>query len=86
MINDFMFPGNDNIHVISTRSKTELRVDLEDWVGAKAYAKYQRFYIEGGGSQYKLHIVGYSGNAGVYATMPNVLHLHMYDILSASPL
>lgn len=49
----------------------ELRVDLEDFSGNKAYAKYSTFYIGDASTNYKLLVTGYSGTAGNY-----VLYCH----------
>jgi hypothetical protein len=37
----------------------ELRIDLEDFNGNKAYAKYSTFYVGGAATKYKLHVGGY---------------------------
>ena len=42
----------------------ELRIDLEDFNGNKAYAKYSTFYVGGAATKYKLHVDGYNGTAG----------------------
>ena len=58
--------GLDNIHQL-TKWKIaphELRVDLWDWEGNTAHAKYQSFWIGGSGSRYTLFVNGYSGTAG----------------------
>lgn len=45
--------------------KYELRVDVEDFDGGKAYAKYSFFSVDPESSNYRLHISGYiSGGAG----------------------
>jgi len=41
-----------------------LRIDLEDWDGQKAYAKYERFSVSSAQDFYRLAVSGYSGNAG----------------------
>ena len=42
----------------------EVQVDMGDFQGNTAYAKYSSFYIEGSSAEYKLHVSGYTGNAG----------------------
>ena len=42
----------------------ELQVDMEDFQGSTAYAKYGAFFIEGSSSAYKLHVTHYTGTAG----------------------
>ena len=56
--------GNKKIHRITAQGPYELRVDLEDFEGNTAYAKYSNFRIGNAGTNYKLIIGGYSGNAG----------------------
>ena len=41
----------------------QLRVDLEDFDGNKAFAVYDTFYIEGSKTDYTLHVSGYNGTA-----------------------
>ncbi|XP_061170007.1 ryncolin-4-like [Saccostrea echinata] len=56
--------GNDAIHTLTSHSTQELWVDLEQFSGSKAYARYSKFAIDGEKNKYKLSISGYSGNAG----------------------
>lgn len=42
----------------------ELRVDLEDWDGQTAYAKYLTFRVATGFRHFRLTVGGYSGTAG----------------------
>ena len=42
----------------------ELRIDLEDFNGNKAYAKYSTFNVGDASTKYKLLVSGYSGTAG----------------------
>ncbi len=44
----------------------ELRIDLEDFNGNKAYAKYSTFNVGDASTKYKLLVSGYSGTAGNY--------------------
>nr|XP_039257514.1 ryncolin-1-like [Styela clava] len=56
--------GLENIYQ-TLKSKTyELRVDMEDWEGNKAYAKYGAFSIGDSSTNYRLTVGQYSGNAG----------------------
>eukprot|EP00058_Branchiostoma_floridae_P024298 XP_002609788.1 hypothetical protein BRAFLDRAFT_78620 [Branchiostoma floridae] len=41
----------------------ELRIELEDWGGSSAWAKYSKFKIAGEREKYKLTVSGYEGNA-----------------------
>ena len=56
--------GNDKIHRLTIGRNMEIRFDLEDVDGNKAYALYKMFYIDGEDEKYKVHVGSYSGNAG----------------------
>ncbi|XP_078617524.1 microfibril-associated glycoprotein 4-like [Branchiostoma floridae x Branchiostoma japonicum] len=56
--------GNDNLHHLTAQGGYELRVDLEDFEGNSAYAKYSNFSVEDEGHLYRLTVGGYSGTAG----------------------
>ena len=60
------FPGNDNLHAITTRNNYTLRVDMEDFEGATRYAKYTYFAVANEHNKYKLSVGTYSGTAGDY--------------------
>ena len=55
--------GLDKIHRLTTTG-TELRVDLRDFEGNSAYAKYTNFSVGDSASKYTLSVSGYSGTAG----------------------
>ena len=54
--------GNDNLNLL-TRDKQELRVDLEDFNGNTAFAKYSTFAVGAESEKYKLTTEGYNGTA-----------------------
>ncbi|VDI12789.1 Hypothetical predicted protein [Mytilus galloprovincialis] len=56
--------GNDKLYKLTSRGQYELRVNLEDFNGDKAYAKYSNFFIGDKSTNYKLTVKGYSGTAG----------------------
>ena len=56
--------GNDKIHRLTASRASSLRVELEDWNGGKAYAKYGKFKIGEEQAQYRLEVGSYSGTAG----------------------
>ena len=58
--------GLDYIHWLLSLSKSgnELRVDLGDSQGNRAYAKYSTFSVGDESTKYVLGVGGYSGNAG----------------------
>ena len=73
--------GLDNIHQL-TKWKIaphELRVDLWDWEGNTAHAKYQSFWIGGSDSHYALFVNGYSGTAGDSMTYSNGMRFTTTD-------
>ena len=55
--------GLDKIHRL-TSTATQLRVDLRDFEGNSAYAKYTSFSVGDSASKYILSVSGYSGTAG----------------------
>ena len=63
--------GNDKIHRLTASRPSSLRVELEDWKGVKAYAKYGRFNIGDEQAQYRLELGSYSGTAGDSLTYHN---------------
>ena len=58
------YAGNRVIHNISSSEPHELRVELEDFQGSRAYAFYSNFSIGPESDGFKLAVSGYSGNAG----------------------
>ena len=56
--------GNDKIHKLTAAGPRSLRVEVEDWNGVKAYAKYGKFYIGDEEAKYRLEVGSYSGTAG----------------------
>ena len=64
MICAIIYLGNEAIHLLTTKNKQELRVEMEKFTGEKAYSKYSTFSVGAESQRYKLTIGGYSGNAG----------------------
>lgn len=56
--------GNEKIHSLTNQEKYELRVDISNFNGNKAFATYSTFSVGDASSNYKLTVFGYSGNAG----------------------
>jgi len=52
--------GLDKIHRL-TKTRSRLRVDLEDTKGKTAYAEYEFFGVGDEGSKYKMSLGAYSG-------------------------
>ena len=63
-LNGEFWLGNDYIHQLTRSREYELRVDLEDFDGNTAYAKYSTFSIGDEMNKYKLNLGSYSGDAG----------------------
>ncbi|KAL9967873.1 hypothetical protein ACROYT_G026173 [Oculina patagonica] len=63
--------GNDKIHRLTASRPSSLRVELEDWSGGKAYAKYGKFNIGDEQAKYRLEVGSYSGTAGDSLTYHN---------------
>lgn len=55
--------GNDNLNLLTANNR-ELRIDILDFDGNTAYAKYSAFAIGSESEKYKLSLSGYSGTAG----------------------
>ena len=56
--------GNDKIHRLTAAKPRSLRVEVEDWNGVRAYAKYGKFNIGDEQAKYRLEVGSYSGTAG----------------------
>ncbi|OPL33193.1 hypothetical protein AM593_09328, partial [Mytilus galloprovincialis] len=78
--------SNDKLHDLTSQGSYELRVDLEDFNGDKAYAKYSTFNIGDQSTNYTLTVNGYSGTAGRHSTwryFGSLLHMLKYKIAYA---
>ena len=65
VVNDFsMFTGNTALHLMTSQSPSELRVDLGKADGSRAFAKYSTFSVAAESDAFRLSVGGYSGNAG----------------------
>lgn len=79
----FLRLGNLNIHGLTNDGYTYLRVELMDHDCIWKFAEYSNFYVESKSSKYRLHVNGYSGNAGMY-THKHILFLYSFLSLSDS--
>ena len=66
----YIYTGNQRLHLITGQASYELRVELSDWEGNTAYAKYEVFRIEDLMANYTLVVSGFSGDAS------NALHFY----------
>ncbi|KFM82352.1 Techylectin-5A, partial [Stegodyphus mimosarum] len=60
---DFWF-GNDNIFAFTNQKLYSVRFELLYYNNTRAYAAYDKFWIDDEDHGYRLHISGYYGNAG----------------------
>ena len=56
--------GNILLHILTSRSDYQLRIDLQDWNGNTTHANYKTFKIGSAYERYRLDIGGYTGDAG----------------------
>ena len=67
LINLPLFSGNDYLHVLTSRKRQILRIDMSDWKGNTRYAEYDNFKVGSERTKYRLISVGkYSGTASQY--------------------
>ena len=52
------------LHRLTSGRMQTLRVDMMDWDGNTRYAEYGTFQVESADNEFRLHLGGYSGNAG----------------------
>ncbi|XP_036794297.1 microfibril-associated glycoprotein 4-like [Oncorhynchus mykiss] len=55
--------GLENTHLLTQRKKYELKVDPEDFEGAKAHVQYSSFSVHSEHEGYKLHLSGFKDGA-----------------------
>ena len=56
-----------------------LRIDMTDWNGKNIYAKYDSFQVGNEKTKYKIHVSGYTGNAGDSLKSHNGYRFSTYD-------
>ncbi|KAK2884368.1 hypothetical protein Q8A73_020842 [Channa argus] len=72
--------GLENIFHLTLRKKYELLVDMEDFSGNKAFARYTSFSIDPETYGYKLHVSGFiNGGAGDALTYHNGQKFSTFD-------
>lgn len=57
--------GNEILHSLTSQGKYEMRIDLIDFEGNTAFAKYKEFTIGDESSKFKILANGYYGTAGM---------------------
>ena len=71
--------GLDKIHRLTKRIPTGLRIDMGDFEGNTAFAKYDTFRVLNSSTNYTLNVAGYSGTAGDSLTSHNGLQFTTKD-------
>ncbi|KAL9984567.1 hypothetical protein ACROYT_G006877 [Oculina patagonica] len=79
ILGEFWF-GLANINRITKERNRELRVELEDWDGNTAYAKYSTFKVATGDEHFRLTVSGYSGTAGDSLSVANGMNFSTKDL------
>lgn len=72
--------GNDNIHRITSMRKMTLRIELEDWNGQTAFARYENFKIGNEKSRYEISVREYNGTSGDSLSYHNNMMFSTRDI------
>ena len=71
--------GLASLHqLLQLNGANELRIDLEDYSGSTAYAKYSSFNVGNSSSKYRLSVSGYSGTAGDSITASERSYMYGY--------
>ena len=78
-LSDEFWLGLDKIHRLTASRPSELRVEIEDWSGNKAYAKYGTFQVGDENALYRLSVGSYSGTAGDSLTYHNNMKFSAKD-------
>uniref|UniRef100_A0A1W7R9N1 Ryncolin n=1 Tax=Hadrurus spadix TaxID=141984 RepID=A0A1W7R9N1_9SCOR len=68
------------IYGITNQGNYTLRIDMKDKEGEKKYATYREFWIENESQDYRLHVSGYSGDAGDSFTGLNGMKFTTKDV------
>ncbi|XP_070614495.1 ficolin-2-like [Erythrolamprus reginae] len=55
--------GNDNLHLLTSLERNELRVDLMDFENKRSFAKYKSFGVASELDQYRLSVGNFTGGA-----------------------
>ncbi|XP_070837225.1 microfibril-associated glycoprotein 4-like [Chaetodon trifascialis] len=72
--------GLENIFLLSVRKNNQLRLDMTDWEGRKAYARYSSFSIGPENTGYQLQLGSFTGGtAGDSLTNQNDMKFTTFD-------
>jgi ficolin len=64
-----VFSGNNNIHLLTSLARQQLRIDMRDLEGETRYARYNTFIVRPEGGKFNLTVDDYVGDAG--ETLPS---------------
>ncbi|XP_034474106.1 ficolin-2-like [Drosophila innubila] len=79
-LNGEFFLGLDKIHTLTTESRQELLVILEDFEGNEAYESYEEFGIGNEAQKYVIHTLGKAnGTAGDSLSVQRNMEFSTYD-------
>lgn len=72
--------GLDNIYYLTNEGNNSLRVEMEDWSGAKRVANYEIFKLGWENDGYELFLTGYSGDAGDGMSLHSGMKFSTFDV------
>ncbi|XP_060580116.1 angiopoietin-related protein 7-like [Ruditapes philippinarum] len=78
-LNGEFWLGNNHLSLLTSDGEHELQIEIEDFEGNSAYAKYSKFKIYPEEDNYKLEVTGYSGTAGDSLEYHNGAMFSTYD-------
>ncbi|XP_060600056.1 fibrinogen-like protein 1 [Ruditapes philippinarum] len=78
-LNGEFWLGNEHLSLLTSDGGHELRIDMEDFEGNSAYAKYSKFKVYPEEDNYRLEVSGYSGTAGDSLRRHNGAMFSTYD-------
>ncbi|XP_059162166.1 ficolin-2-like [Physella acuta] len=70
--------GNENIYLLTSKNKTELRVDMI-FSGRQYFVKYSSFNVSSETDGYRLHVGGYTGDAADGLSYHNSMMFSTFD-------
>lgn len=71
--------GLDTIYYLTSETNNTLRIEMEDWDGARRVATYEHFSIAPEMNNYELQVQGYSGDAGDSLSSHTGMKFSTYD-------
>ncbi|XP_063043338.1 microfibril-associated glycoprotein 4-like [Engraulis encrasicolus] len=72
--------GLETLHLLTSKKRYELRVDMEDFEGNRVFAKYATFSVGSPRDGYKLTVSGFTnGGAGDSLTLHNGMKFSTFD-------